>query len=294
MEPSLTKIDVAGLPVNVYGMQQLTPVSRNGVPEVCITIHMHGRTGSAMKEESLVKEIYSHAMQSRMQIGSNARTRDLLMVTFDSRDHGHRNTNPQAQKSWKEGNATHAVDMYGMIRGTADDTKFLAEMLPAYLFPNDERRVSLVAVTGKSLGGHSAWQVLAPDDPTIRVGVSFIGTPDFQKLLKTRAKNSGMDDVPPAVPSALRMLMQRVDPAQQPYREYGPRNPFFGKKICACLGADDHLVRVAYAQEFLENVALAPPGSPEANQSLQVYIQPKTGHTVTPESTYRSTPHYSH
>ncbi|WFD43272.1 hypothetical protein MPSI1_001933 [Malassezia psittaci] len=225
LEPSLTKLDVAGLPVNVYGMQQLTPVSRNGVPEVCISIHMHGRTGSAMKEESLVKEMYSHAMNSRMQIGSNARTRDLLMVTFDSRDHGHRNTNPQAQKSWKEA-----------------------------------------------------------DDPTIRVGVSFIGTPDFQKLLKTRAKNSGMDDSPPAVPSALRMLMQRVDPAQQPYREYGPVNPFFGKKICACMGADDHLVRVAYAQEFLENVALAPPGSPEASQSLQVYIQPKTGHKVTPET----------
>lgn len=168
--------------------------------------------------------------------------------------------------------------------GTADDTKFLAEMLPAYLFPNDERRVSLVCVTGKSLGGHSVWQVLA-HDPTIRVGVSFIGTPDFQKLLATRAKNSGLEDRPPAVPGALRALMQRVDPAQQPYREVGPRNPFFGKKICATLGSDDNLVRVSYAQEFLENVVVAPPGSEEARRSLQVYIQPNTGHKVTTEST---------
>lgn len=45
--------------------------------------------------------------------------------------------------------------------GTADDLSFIAEMLPSYLFPNDERRVSLVSVTGKSLGGHSSWHVLA-------------------------------------------------------------------------------------------------------------------------------------
>lgn len=51
--------------------------------------------------------------------------------------------------------------MYGMIRGTAADVSFIIQMLPAYLFPNDERRVSIFTVTGKSLGGHSSWQVLA-------------------------------------------------------------------------------------------------------------------------------------
>lgn len=58
-----------------------------------------------------------------------------------------------------------SVDMYGMVRGTAADVTYITELLPAYLFPNDERRVSLFAVTGKSLGGHSAWQVLARTSP---------------------------------------------------------------------------------------------------------------------------------
>ncbi|WFC95179.1 hypothetical protein MBRA1_001826 [Malassezia brasiliensis] len=279
-QPSVTQVDVAGLPVNVYGLNNLTPGSGTNAPDVCISIHMHGRTGSAKNEDGLARELYQNTMDARQSI--RGRTRDFLLVTFDSRDHGQRKTNPEAQKSWKEGNKTHAVDMYGMIRGTADDTSFIAQMLPAYLFPNDERRVSLISVTGKSLGGHSVWQVLA-HDPLIRVGVPFIGCPDFQKLIAVRARNSGLEDVPPAVPGSLRALMQRVDPAEQPYREAGPRNPFYGKKICACLGADDHLVRVSYAQEFLEHLTVAPPGSDEARQSLQVYIQPNTGHKVTSE-----------
>lgn len=100
-----------------------------------------------------------------------------------------------------------------------------------------------------------------------------------------RAKKSGLSDTPPTVPSGLRALMQRVDPAMQPYREVGPNNPFYGKKICACCGADDTLVRFSYSQEFLENVVVAPPGSEEARRSFQVYVQPDTGHKVTSEST---------
>ncbi|KAL4402595.1 hypothetical protein ACI68E_000362 [Malassezia pachydermatis] len=175
--------------------------------------------------------------------------------------------------------------MYGMIHGTATDASFLAEMLPPYLFPNDERLVSMVAVTGKSLGGHAVWQVLA-HDPRIRIGVSFIGTPDFQKLIAHRAKTSHLTDGPPQVPFSLRSLMRRIDPAMQPYREPSPQNPFFGKKICACSGQDDNLVRWSYSEEFLQSVVVAPPHTDDARRSLQVFVQPKTGHKVTSESTY--------
>ena len=133
-----------------------------------------------------------------------------------------------------------------------------------------------------------------PDEPLIRIGVSFIGTPDFQKLVAMRAKKSNLSDTPPTVPGSLRALLQRVDPAAQPYREAGPQNPFFGKKICACSGADDTLVRFSYSQEFLENLVVAPPGSDEARRSLQVYVQPNTGHTVTSESTLLGSPSAPH
>lgn len=172
-----------------------------------------------------------------------------------------------------------------MIHGTSTDVSFLLKMLPPYLFPNDERIVSLFAVTGKSLGGHAAWQVLA-HEPIIRVGVPFIGTPDFQKLLAQRTKASDLPDAPPQVPLSLRSVIQRIDPARAPYNRPDPSNPFFGKKICSCSGEDDHLVRWSFSEEFLKSLVVAPPGSEEANRSLEIFLQPNTGHKVTPESKY--------
>ncbi|PKI84509.1 hypothetical protein MVES1_001825 [Malassezia vespertilionis] len=279
-EPSVTKFDLSGLPVYVIGLDQLTPLSSRGVPEVCVNIHMHGRTGSARHELHLAKELWTYTMQEREAAKQRSRVRDFLIVCFDSRNHGERTTAPNAQKSWKEGNSTHAVDMYGMIRGTAVDTTFILEMLAPYMFPNDERIVSIYTVTGKSLGGHSSWQVLA-HEPRIKVGVSLIGTPDFQKLIAMRAKKSGLEDKPPVVPNALRKLMQAEDPAETPYREPNASNPFFGKKICACNGEDDTLVRYSYSEEFYNHVLVGPPGSQDQRDGFMVFLQPSTGHKVT-------------
>lgn len=271
-------INVAGLPVHVYGLDELTPARPGAAPEVCLVIHMHGRTGSAKKEDALVRKLYSLTQASRSQLP--ARSRDVIFAVFDQRNHGERETNPLGQKTWKEGNGNHAIDMYAMYRGTASDTSFIMDFLPSYLFPNGERFISLVAVTGKSLGGHAAWQVLA-HEPRIRVGVPFIGTPDYQKLIHMRAVKSNLQDTPPVVPPTLRELFRNVDPAMMPYREPSPRNPFWGKKICACCGADDQLVRFSYSEEFLANLIVAPPA--EQRESFEVFVQPGTGHTVTDE-----------
>ena len=114
-QPNVTQVDIAGLPVNVYGLNNLTPGSGNNVPDVCISIHMHGRTGSAKNEDGLARELYQNTMNARQSMGG--RTRDFLLVTFDSRDHGQRKTNPEAQKSWKEGNKTHAYVSIGTHTG---------------------------------------------------------------------------------------------------------------------------------------------------------------------------------
>lgn len=97
-----------------------------------------------------------------------------------------------------------------------------------------------------------------------------------------RAIKSNLQDVPPVVPPSLRELFKRVDPAMMPYREPSPRNPFWGKKICACCGADDKLVRWSYSEEFLTHLVVAPPA--EQRESLEIFVQPNTGHTVTDES----------
>lgn len=280
--PSCSTIDVAGLPVNIYGLNHLTPLSAGNVPEVCISIHMHGRTGSAKNEDELVRELWQNTIGERQGLQGTNRVRDFLIATFDQRNHGARMTNKLGQRTWKEGNPMHAVDMYGMIHGTALDVSFLVDMLPAYLFPEGERVVSLFAVTGKSLGGHAAWQVLA-HEPRIQVGVPFIGTPDFQKLVAQRTRSSGLENGPPQVPNSLRVLMRQIDPAMQPHSEVTPLNPFFGKKICVCSGEDDKLVRWSFSEEFVKSLVVAPPNSEIARLSLEVFVQPETGHKVTPE-----------
>lgn len=106
--PSVTTVDLAGLTVYVHGLKELTPPSQAGVPDVCVAVHMHGRTGSARHERTLANELWTNTQHERQVLGQGQRTRDFLLVTFDSRDHGERITNPEAQKSWKEGNSTHA------------------------------------------------------------------------------------------------------------------------------------------------------------------------------------------
>ncbi len=85
------------------------------------------------------------------------------------------------------GQHTSCMDLYGMIVGGARDASFLVDFLPAYLFPQDDRTVAEWVITGKSLGGHAAWHVLA-NDPRIKIGVPFIGMPDYSRLLASRTR----------------------------------------------------------------------------------------------------------
>ena len=172
---SKSKLDIGGLPVNVFGMEELTPVfsraSAPPPPPVTVIIHMHGRTGSANNEEDIVRHLYDRIERCKRRAASQIEAsgqrppmqKDHLIISFDARNHGHRKTNELGQKSWKEENKLHAMDLYAMIVGTARDLSFLIDFLPAYLFPHDERAVTQWVATGKSLGGHSTWHVLASE-----------------------------------------------------------------------------------------------------------------------------------
>ena len=45
--------------------------------------------------------------------------------------------------------------------GDAKDASFLIDFLPSYVFPNDERQITNWTISGRSMGGHAAWHVLA-------------------------------------------------------------------------------------------------------------------------------------
>ncbi|KDN41068.1 alpha/beta-hydrolase [Tilletiaria anomala UBC 951] len=287
---SKTEFDIGGLPINVFGMDELTPVysraSAAPPPPVCVIIHMHGRTGSANNEEHIARQLYDRIDRCKRQTTSQGYTgpqKDVLVVSFDARNHGHRKTNELGQKGWKEDNKRHAMDLYAMYVGTARDVSFLIDFLPAYLFPHDERVATQWVATGKSLGGHAAWKVLA-DERRVTIGVPFIGMPDYLKLLARRTQSNFVPNAPPTVPGALRQLIAQIDPAQaRGYDSFDPTvNPFWDKKILVCSGEEDRLVKWEYSEEFLRRLVVEEPSGPRGEmQGLKIFKEPGVGHVVT-------------
>ena len=47
-----------------------------------------------------------------------------------------------------------------VVVGAVKDVSFLIDVLPAYLFPNDERFIGECVLAGFSLGGHATWLAL--------------------------------------------------------------------------------------------------------------------------------------
>ncbi|SPO21937.1 uncharacterized protein UTRI_01924_B [Ustilago trichophora] len=290
-------VDIAGLPVNVFGLDELTPApsraSAPPPPPVCVVIHMHGRGGSADNEEKIARQLYDRiardkedyqVQQNEGMVATSSIQRDHLIVTFDARNHGDRTTNPEGQRAWKQGNTRHAMDLYGMIVGDARDASFLVDFLSAYLFPHDERTVAEWVITGKSLGGHSTWHVLA-NDPRIKIGVPFIGMPDYSRLLASRTRTSFVANAPPYVPASLKALVDKIDPARTAYDSFDARrNPFWGKKICVLSGANDKLVLWDWNEDFLKGLVVGEAaGARGEMEGLKIHRRPGVGHEVTEE-----------
>lgn len=201
------------------------------------------------------------------------------MPSSDQRNHGTREVYPLANQSWKKENPHHAQDMVGIISGTVVDTRLLIDALPAYLFldscpspPVFDQHVCL----GVSLGGHSTWQALFAE-PRISAGVSIIGCPDFQLLMKDRARLSklatydkstggagflGSRDFPPSLVAQCArydpkgILFGADEVVESPSEAQQARlRPILdahvrGKKLLMCIGGDDKLVPWRCSEPF--------------------------------------------
>ena len=102
----------------------------------------------------------------------------VVALAFDQRNHGTRLAAPRANEAWRQGNPTHAQDMFGVIAGTAADTQGLMDLAEGYLFPARPPLTLGHIVLGVSLGGHSAWQLMFADE-RVAAAVVVIGCPDF-------------------------------------------------------------------------------------------------------------------
>ncbi|KAI8970643.1 Alpha/Beta hydrolase protein [Trametes punicea] len=272
-EPKIQMFVIGGITVNVYSQPKAT---KPDVP-VAVMFLLHGRNGSALKMGEFVNGIYDEVHAHRRKHGGDAQ--DLYIATFDQRNHGKRLVDKKANQGWfddpEQNNERHAIDMYAIQTGTAQDVSYLIDFLPSYLFPNEERKISQFLCVGKSLGGHATWIVLR-NEPRIKVGVPIIACPDYLALMTRRAKSHKLPVGPPYFPKSLIDLIHRADPVVVPYTALDSSNPFLGKKILVLSGQDDKKVPWTSAKEFVDNLNVGQGGVKE------VIVEPGVGHEFSP------------
>lgn len=277
---SVETLAVTGIMVDVYGLQELP----SNLTHVSVLWLHNPRLGTKARMAPMAQRAVGEYNATRQA----SSTRGLIAAAFDQRNHGTREVHPLSNQSWKKGNPHHAQDMVGIISGTVVDTSLLIDALPAYLFlescpspPVFDQHICL----GVSLGGHSTWQALFAE-PRITAGVSIIGCPDFQLLMRDRARLSKLptyyDDTPTPTagagaagsgflgsrdfPPALVAQCARFDPkgilfgaddvVEAPSEAQQARlRPILdahvkGKKLLMCIGGDDKLVPWRCSEPF--------------------------------------------
>lgn len=165
---SVTTIPMAGLLVDVYGLEELRP----SVPVSCLWL-LHPRTRTRARMRDIASRVVGAYNDS-----NDAADRGLVALAFDMPNHGTRMVSEAANGAWDEGNERHAVDMMGAVKGGRCDMSGLMDVAEGYL----GREVRGHACLGWSLGGHAAWQAWVREERLDAV-VVVVGCPDFPGAL---------------------------------------------------------------------------------------------------------------
>ncbi|OLL26285.1 hypothetical protein NEOLI_003512 [Neolecta irregularis DAH-3] len=253
---SRTDFYVGGLPTYIHGLAE---VSQSRLP-ISVLFLLHGRQGSSNDLTPFVQALLESAAAVQDP------KMDLLVVTFDHRNHGHRKVQDLANGSWSSGNQLHAQDMLSIQYGTATDVSLLVDFLPSYLFPNDQRKIELWGCAGVSLGGHSTWMVLR-HEPRISIGIPIIGCPDYIALMSHRARKASLGFCSPHLPKSLIKTIKRLNAASNEGLE-----SMSDKKILVLSGKDDQIVPWPCSETFVSKL-------PDVHKKIVLYEG--VGHELT-------------
>ncbi|KAI0451152.1 Alpha/Beta hydrolase protein [Xylaria acuta] len=310
---SKTTLPIAGLQCDIYGLAEL-PAAATSIS--CLWLH-HPRLRT--KEDMAY---FANEMVSAFNASSPSTappTRGLIAVAFDQRNHGSRLVSELANEAWRQGNPTHAQDMFGTVSGTVLDTTHLLDVLEGYLFgagdgpgasPGGEiRHIDSNIVLGVSLGGHSAWQLLFADS-RVTAGVIVIGCPDYMNMIQDRARLSklqtftvdngvsflGSKDFPRALIEACKKydpkatLFSTGEISTQPSTSEQDRlrvildSTVRGKRFQVLSGGADKLVPYNAGRRFLEFFKNASSGwYKDGNVYVEDNVYPGVGHEFTAE-----------
>lgn len=97
-----TTICVSGLETHVYGLEEVRKSQSHSVDVVFV---LHGRTQQWQDYEEMALTILE---KDKSEYGG-AMSRGLLVVSFDQRNHGHRQVSQHANLTWTDGNENHAL-----------------------------------------------------------------------------------------------------------------------------------------------------------------------------------------
>lgn len=240
---------------------------------------LHGRLCTATTLDPFIHRLIIDANARR---ANEPRAKHLILISFDHRNHGHRLQSLKANHSWNTHpnmpgepieNPNHALDMYAIQTGTADDVSMLVDFLPAYLFPHPSQTISAWGVIGFSLGGHSAW-LTGASDPRIRFVIPIVGSPDFECLMRHRAARArpSIEFGPPHFPDALMKLVRGKDPCQADPKVW------HHKHLLILSGAQDRLVN--FVDGGGARLVTRIESDPKVG-SIEVVIEEKAGHELT-------------
>ncbi|KAJ3091799.1 hypothetical protein HK102_013390 [Quaeritorhiza haematococci] len=233
--PPPRQLNVGGIQVHCFGLdalesrikrkqqlrrssatQQATQVEEEqwvvGVNSVCFNVLKQPETSQSYFD-------FCHYLTTQPTTSSSERS-NLLVFAFDQRNHGTRLLDEKANFSWREGNETHAMDMYSIQLGTARDVSFLIDTLPMFL----EFRPRKWGCIGVSLGGHATLLAVA-NEVRLSAAVSIIGCGDYIALMGDRVAKTSKRKDPTAQNQRSRPRILWSDlPAdsrkQEPYEDY--------------------------------------------------------------------------
>ena len=130
---------------------------------------LHGRRGAAQGVFDMALEIQSKA---------RAQNKPVLIVLVEHRNHGKRQLDSALNGGKK------ALDMYSILRGTAQDVTFLADFLPAKLgLSAPDLKFGVVGV---SLGAHCALVLVSTARDKFAFCAALIGCADFARMITSR------------------------------------------------------------------------------------------------------------
>ncbi|TIA88526.1 hypothetical protein E3P99_02557 [Wallemia hederae] len=226
MTASESVIVVGGIKCTVYGLQEA--LKSPAKLDVAVVFMLHGR-GESQKGDrypSIANKCIAAANKHPQ------RTRNLILVSLDHRNHGSRLIDKLHNKGWPD-NANHFMDMFAIQQGTSRDVSYLIDYLPAYLFPNDE----LSVVDFGCIGDHR-----------ISVGAPIIACADYMSLMEARA---GKKDIALKIPQPFREQLYKYDPMLS--FEHS-KDAWKGKKIMALSGTHDNLVPPKHQVNFKDKL----------------------------------------